>query len=149
MLGPLHVPVAAAFHPLTGQAQRLPPRFRVRFPAHDAGPVRVDCGASVALQGTLDRPHRRVQVLHTLQVLQTVDVQRQADDHRLGVLAALPAVAFVLTPEPATGHNIGSGRRIKQARAHGRSHLLLDSQRAEICPGMRRIGNHIKATCRH
>jgi hypothetical protein len=125
MPGGFHVPVAATLHPLPGQAESLPPGFRVHLAAHIAGPVRVNRGTSVALQGTPDRPHRRVQLLQAVQVVEVVDVQRQADHRQFRVLAPLPALALVLPPEPASGQCRGGrartggvGRHIGQHGAH-------------------------------
>ncbi|MFJ9760364.1 hypothetical protein [Streptomyces sp. NPDC101149] len=122
--GVFHVPVAATFHSLAGQAQHGSPGFRIYRAARIPGPVRVDRVTRVTLQSAFDGPHRRVQVLHTRQVLKAVDVQRQPNDRQLGVLAALPALALVLPAEPARRHSVGGGCRIKQTRAHVLSHLL-------------------------
>lgn len=106
--GVFHVAVGAALHPLPGQAQLQTPRLRVRSPAHIAGPVRVDGVPRIALQCPLDGPHRRVQVLGPVPGSGVVDVERQADHRKFGVLPPRPPLALVLPPKPASRRSVGS-----------------------------------------
>lgn len=102
--GVVEVLVRAAFQGLAVEAEALPRGLALVAVAVALvlrGPVGVDFGARVPLDGALDGPHRAEQLLQPGQVAGLGDSQRQDHDRHLPRVGLLPLRSLVLPPELA------------------------------------------------